>query len=186
MTAWDGEEWRPVVGHVGFYDVSNLGRVRRVAPGKGAIIGALIKCKPDRKGYLCIQFSIKGRAIYRKVHALVAEAFIGPRPPGALVLHRDDNKANNTPGNLYYGSHRENVADAKRNGTFAPGKRKDGAPRGSAAGRKKCGVRPTPEQVREARRLAAEMSCIKAARILGISKSSVHRIATRRAYADVG
>lgn len=30
------EEWRPVVGFEGFYEVSNLGRVKRTAGGQGA------------------------------------------------------------------------------------------------------------------------------------------------------
>ena len=50
------------------------------------------------------------------VHHLVAQAFIGDRPEGQLVLHWDDDKRNNNVENLRYGTHKENIADAYRNG----------------------------------------------------------------------
>lgn len=48
------------------------------------------------------------RRVYR-VHLLVAEAFLGPRPAGLVVLHRDEDNQNNEPGNLKYGTQKENL-----------------------------------------------------------------------------
>jgi hypothetical protein len=50
------------------------------------------------------------------VHALVAEAFNGPRPAGLQVRHYDGDHTNNTPRNLIYGSSKENHEDTKRHG----------------------------------------------------------------------
>ena len=51
------------------------------------------------------------------VHALVAAAFIGPRPDGLLIRHLDGNPRNNRVGNLQYGTGSENQRDAVVHGT---------------------------------------------------------------------
>ncbi|WP_165605652.1 HNH endonuclease [Mycobacterium kubicae] len=51
----------------------------------------------------------------RYVHAFVAEAWHGPRPEGALILHYDDNPQHPGATNLRYGSHADNARDAQRN-----------------------------------------------------------------------
>lgn len=50
-----------------------------------------------------------------KVDHAVAEAFLGPKPPGAWVCHRNDVPADNVPENLYYGNASSNLRDAYRN-----------------------------------------------------------------------
>lgn len=46
----------------------------------------------------------------RKVHQLVCEAFHGPKPfPEAVVIHLDENAHNNRPGNLKWGTQKENL-----------------------------------------------------------------------------
>jgi acylphosphatase len=43
-----------------------------------------------------------------KLHQLIAEAFHGPRPfPDAVVMHVDENAANNRPSNLKWGTQKE-------------------------------------------------------------------------------
>ena len=45
-----------------------------------------------------------------KVHRLVCEAFHGPQPfDGAVVMHIDDDPANNRPGNLKWATQKENL-----------------------------------------------------------------------------
>lgn len=45
-----------------------------------------------------------------KVHQLVCEAFNGPKPfDGAVVMHLDENPANNRPDNLAWGTQKENL-----------------------------------------------------------------------------
>lgn len=107
------EIWKPAVGHVG-YDVSNLGRVR------SRLRKELLIMRPAlNRGYPAV--SLQGTT--RKVHALVAEAFIGPRPEGQEVRHRDGNKLNPALANLRYGTRKQNHADSKRHGTAPRGTR---------------------------------------------------------------
>lgn len=98
------EEWRPVVGYEGIYEVSNWGRVRRVASGRGATPGKLLALCPNkrRKNYIYVYISSgKRRMSSKQVHRLVAEAFIGPCPgPKFEVNHIDLDKTNNRPVNL--------------------------------------------------------------------------------------
>lgn len=53
------------------------------------------------------------------VARLVAAAFLDTpeRRPGLMVLHRDGNSTNDSPDNLYYGTGKDNFADAVRHGT---------------------------------------------------------------------
>jgi len=50
------------------------------------------------------------------LHILMLETFVGPRPTGMEGCHRDDRPDNNQLRNLYWGTHRENMADRARNG----------------------------------------------------------------------
>jgi hypothetical protein len=59
----------------------------------------------------------------RYVHDLVAAAFIGRKPMGLEVRHRDGNPANNAVSNLLYGTRAENMADAIAHGTTRRGER---------------------------------------------------------------
>lgn len=74
-----------------------------------------MKLSRGNNGYLRV--SIDGTV--RLVHHVVAEAFIGPRPPGALLRHLDDNKDNNHYSNLAYGSSGDNMRDCLANGNHS-------------------------------------------------------------------
>ena len=69
----------------------------------------------DSDGYICVPPGRRG-AKREKLHALVAEAFLGPRPAGAIVRHLSDEKRNNAVTNLAYGTRGDNAHDAIRNG----------------------------------------------------------------------
>jgi hypothetical protein len=53
-----------------------------------------------------------GKRITRKVHTLIAEAFLGPRPVGMVVCHNDFNPLNNYKDNLRYDTQKANIAEA--------------------------------------------------------------------------
>lgn len=110
------EEWRPVPDWEDFYSVSSRGSVLRTKPGPGTP-GGLLHPSPDSGGYPGVTLRGNGIAADRRVHELVAEAFIGPRPPGQLVRHLNDVKTDNRwPENLAYGTESDNKLDAVRNG----------------------------------------------------------------------
>ena len=96
------EEWRPVIGYEGIYEVSSLGRVRRVGASTGARVGLLLKPSNDGWGYPKVTLSHENRRRTYKVHILVARAFLGPPPDGMEVNHRDFNRENPAVTNLEY------------------------------------------------------------------------------------
>lgn len=95
------EEWRPVVGTDGKYEVSSLGRVRNAKTGKVCVASV------SDRGYLRLhRRSIHGTS---RVHRMVAIAFLGPVPPGMEVNHINGNKADNRVVNLEYTSRSGNM-----------------------------------------------------------------------------
>ena len=116
------EEWRPVRGYEGLYEVSDLGRIRSLARTVLYRDGRT-RTQPDRMmspgatgaGHLAVGLTRNGVRSFHKVHHLVAEAFIGPRGAGVWVLHYDDDPTNNRVENLRYGSREDNAKDRQRN-----------------------------------------------------------------------
>lgn len=104
------EEWRPVVGAPD-YEVSSLGRVRSLKFGKVRVLRPCV----NAYGYHNYTLSVDKRPMYTTAHVLVMAAFVGPRPAGLVIRHLDDDKDNNTLGNLRYGTQLENLIDAFRN-----------------------------------------------------------------------
>ena len=96
------EEWRPVVGYEGLYEVSNKGVVRsldrtinnHLYPGKVLAIKYL-------KGYAAVHLcDYQHRVKHKTIHRIVAEAFI-PNPYNLPeVNHKDENPKNNFVENL--------------------------------------------------------------------------------------
>lgn len=114
------EEWR-AIREAPDYAISSLGRVKRLVPDQlnrrdGLILKPLI-----HKGYHRYCLAVDGAKIYRSAHALVCEAFHGPRPPGRQCAHKDGSRTNNAPDNLYWATPKENCEDRKKHGRQADG-----------------------------------------------------------------
>ena len=62
-------------------------------------------------GYLKTNISVCGGARQVVIHRLVAEHFLGERPEGYFVCHKDGNSKNNRADNLYYGTPSQNTLD---------------------------------------------------------------------------
>lgn len=115
------ERWLPVVGYEGLYEVSDYGRVRNartrhILTSVRTLKGAGRYERDHARVHL---FNGHGEKKVKKVHLLVLEAFVGPRPEGMLGLHWDDDKDNNKLDNLRWGTQAENIEDARRNMVFA-------------------------------------------------------------------
>lgn len=104
LAAEPNVEWRTVVGFP-THSVSNDGRVRR---GPYILKGFL-----DDKGYPAVHFG----GDMKRIHRLVAAAFLGPRPDGTEVRHLNGVRADSRPENLAYGTRAENMQDALTHGT---------------------------------------------------------------------
>jgi len=133
----DNEQWLPVVGWEGFYEVSNLGRVRRVGvyssykgksrlhsrTGKPTGQPSMHVLKPmlkDGRPTVCLTRG-GGTASWPSVHTLVALAFVGPKPsPRHSVNHIDGDKTNNQADNLEWLTNRGQQLHAHANGLARP------------------------------------------------------------------
>ena len=116
------EEWRPVVGYEGIYEVSDMGRVRslprEVNRGRAGYItmpGRVLKPHVERYARLRL-VSTDGRGSTRYVHRLVAEAFHGPCPGGMEVCHENGQHLDNRAENLRYDTRAGNQRDLVKHG----------------------------------------------------------------------
>lgn len=109
----DDTVWLPITGMEGRYEVSNRGDVRSVRTRKIRVLTV------SDKGYYTLKLPrlTPGRSWKTyKVHILVLEAFTGNRPDGLIARHLNDVKTDNRAENLVWGTYRQNLEDAVRNG----------------------------------------------------------------------
>jgi hypothetical protein len=99
------ERWVPVAGWPE-YEISDMGRLRRgdriLSPGS------------TPKGYLRACLCVRPRKQWTPfIHKLVAEAFLGPRPAGVGINHKNAIKTDNRADNLEWATIRENITHAQ-------------------------------------------------------------------------
>lgn len=117
------EQWKPIIGYEGFYEISNYGKVRSLTRqnGHGGRIireaPKILKLSKTTTGYWKIELKLNGKRNSYKVHRLVLFAFVGDPPPGKEITnHKDGNRLNNYVDNLEWCSQRENVLHAVKTG----------------------------------------------------------------------
>lgn len=111
------EEWKDIPGWEGRYQVSDHGNVRSLRTlVSGEVTERLLTPRPLPKGHLRVSLCKEGVCRDFPIHALVLEAFVGPRPEGAVTCHWDDDPTNNQLNNLRWGTASENLFDRVRNG----------------------------------------------------------------------
>lgn len=125
--------WTPVPGFEGWYEASVCGLIRSVdrripitVAGKRpySILCRGKVLKPTlSNGYPTVTLWMHSSATIMKIGAIVCRTFLGPRPPGRYVCHRDGNPQNSALSNLYYGTPKQNSDDARRHGTTLRGSR---------------------------------------------------------------
>ena len=115
------EIWLPIEGY-DFYEVSNLGRVRRlesvVTNTNGVtrkVPGKILKLAANKTGYLTVNLSKNGIVRTCSIHRLVSTAFLPKSDNKFQVNHLDEDKTNNTVENLEWCTAKENVNYGTRN-----------------------------------------------------------------------
>lgn len=109
------EIWKPVKDFEGLYEVSNMGNVRSL---NYRCTGEIKILKPgkDKRGYLKVNLYKSSKYSSKRVHRLVATAFIPNLDNKTQVNHIDGNKQNNTVSNLEWCTNSENMQHAWRTG----------------------------------------------------------------------
>lgn len=171
------EEWRAVPGFEGYYEVSNLGRVRSVlrvvARNDGrttTIQSRIMGLHNNGRGYIAASLSRDNKARMHYVHRLVLMAFVGNPEEGQEANHIDFDRSNNRLSNLEWVTGLENVHHSRRAGRTGEGERHHAA-------------RLTETDVREARLLYANgWSQSKLAAKYGIRRESMRDIVNRKVW----
>lgn len=120
------EIWKDIPGYEGYYQVSNMGRVkcldrvvyrgenRNGVPIYQRVYSKVLAIHTTRNGYYSIMLHKDGKSRRFLVHRLVAWAFI-PNPNGKPdINHKDGNRKNPVVTNLEWCTQGENILHASR------------------------------------------------------------------------
>ena len=175
------EEWRDIKGYEGLYQVSNVGRVKSlkktityVNGRKNDMKEKILSICSDKDGYGTLGLTKNKKRYNKKVHRLVAEAFVYNKDKKPDVNHINGVKRDNNFNNLSWCTKSENTKHAIKNGLWHPPIKK-----GVDSGRSTL----TVEDVKNIRK-----SIGKTLKSLSIefktSSSVVHRIIKNKTYTD--
>ena len=168
------EDWRPVVGYEGSYEVSINGQVRRVGGGRGAHVGRLLKHAAHASGYHIVSLWAGNKGKSFLVHRLVFHAFVGVIERGKEINHRNGDKTDNNIANLELVTRRENIHHAIQIGLMR------------VSGTNNPQAKTTPETVRAIRAAhdAGRGGYKTLGLLFGMPWGSIRNIITKRTWAN--
>lgn len=105
------EEWKPLPLFTN-YLVSNMGRVKRIKPEKMLTINPKSRHVGAKRD--------DGKQVNLSIAQAILTAFVGPKLPGWVARHLNDVISDNRLENLAWGTQKQNMQDARKNG-YAPG-----------------------------------------------------------------
>lgn len=178
MPSWQGvryadvEEWRPVRGYKGYYEVSSLGRVRSLPRktrfGTRTLVTKQKILRPvTGHGYLYVVLSKRNKHSQKAVHRLVADAFIPNYDNLPAVNHKDEDKSNNRVSNLEWCTPRYNNLYSNV----------------SERGAEACRI-PVVQETKDGKFVARYASIAEASRATGVRHSGIDNCINKRKIKD--
>lgn len=179
------ERWKSIPGYEGFYQASNLGRIRRNCR---QVIDALQRKYPARTrplrqfrrahGYQAVVLSRENTKREFLVHRLVLMAFCGRPAQGIECNHVDGDKSNNNVKNLEWVTSSENKIHAFRTGLLKP-------PSRDLRGARNPNTELTWEKVRQIRDMVSKGYEQKTvAKHFGVSNATISKIWVGRTWRE--
>lgn len=111
------ENWKPIPGLETFFVVSDRGNVGILVAGRNGDEIKLINPHLNEGGYKVASFpNLHPKKRHYLVHYLVMLAFVGERPEGMQVNHKNAKKIDNRLSNLEYCTRQENIDHARKMG----------------------------------------------------------------------
>jgi hypothetical protein len=173
------ELWKDIKDYEGLYQISNLGKVKRLAKtvirsyhGSFKIEDKILK--PNYvSGYLKIGLTKNKKRIHYLIHRLVCLNFLGKHLEKIEVNHKNGIKSDNKLENLEWCSPSENSKHAYKIGLR------------SQKGQKNNLSKLTDKQVYEIKYIKRNMSQIKLAHEYNVSKSSINYIINNKTWKHI-
>ena len=167
------EEWKDIEGFEGYYQVSNLGRVKSLPrirkTGTGYYVSKTKILTPSlMQGYVQNALCMNGKAKSYRTHRLVAFAFI-PNPENKpCINHKNSIRSDNWVENLEWCTRAENTKHAMENGRMP-------------VGEKSYKAKLNEFQVRVIRKIT-DISNSELAKMWGVSKDSINCIRKNKTW----
>lgn len=166
----EDEEWAAVLEFPDQYEISTLGRLRRINPYRQNHADKIRTPQKTKKGYVVYMLSVNCKPYLRSAHRMVADAFLGPIPEGMQVNHKNGQKDDPRLSNLEIVTNSENRTHSYRVLKVAPNRGKLGTANHNA--------KLSWNEVVEIRRMysAKELGMGALASKFGVSKQTVFSI----------
>lgn len=115
------EIWKPVKNYEGLYEISNYGRIKRLAYTREiqkqtmTFKDKMLKPIIHQNGYLVVSLSKNNKQKIYSIHRLVAQTFISNPNNYKYINHKDEDKTNNQVDNLEWCDNKYNLNYGTRN-----------------------------------------------------------------------
>lgn len=123
LESLEGEVWVPIPNYEGYYEISNLGRIKRLQRtipccynSTKTVRNRILQQELTKRGYLRVSIFKEGVKEKRFVHSLVLKAFVQNPENKETTNHINGVKSDNRVENLEWATQSENCLHAYRTG----------------------------------------------------------------------